>query len=108
MEGQTLIYFWCRYCRHDIKLVGERGKGNSSWGEEVWRAKCPKCKRTLRRGINNPYEPYYRLSLQVRRDRKRFADDLLQPGDPRFDLLYPQHKKKKEAYYEEQQRKNGK
>jgi hypothetical protein len=94
----TKIYFWCRKCRKDFELIGIK-KVKSSRVGEVWTAKCPECKRELVRLINNPKDPYYRLSAKVRIERKKYAKDLLQIGDPGFDTLYPQHKKKREEYY---------
>lgn len=52
-----------------------------------------------------PNDPYYRRSTKTRADVRKYADDLVQPGDPRFDILYPEHKRKREAEAEAKQRK---
>ena len=40
-------------------------------------------------------DPYFRLSKYMRAQVRRNADYLVQPGDPRFNILYPQHAKDK-------------
>jgi hypothetical protein len=94
----TKIYFWCKRCRKDWERIGVRRIKSSHVGE-VWTARCPDCKWEMVRLINNPFDPFYRVSVKIRRERKIYAKDLLQPGDPGFDILYPQHKKQREAYY---------
>lgn len=101
---RKVITFWCSYDRFDYKLLAERRYQNARVGE-VWKAQCPNCHRMLIRLINNAsQDPYFRLSRIRQRERKLYADDLLQPGDPRFDLLYPHHKRQIEAHYEKQER----
>lgn len=58
-----------------------------------WTAKCPDCKRKLVRlqDVNARHDPYFRKSKFIKGSLRRNSDYLLQPGDPRFDLLYPQH-----------------
>lgn len=97
--GLITSNFWCQKCRKDWTLVAMK-KTKSSYIGEVLVARCPDCKMELVRFMNNPNDPYYRLSKRLKVERKKYAKDLLQVGDPGFDLLYPQHKKKREAYYE--------
>ena len=99
----TRIYFWCAKCRKDHELIGFR-KTKAKIVGEVWTARCPSCKQELVRLINNPFDPYYRLSHKLRIERRKMKKDLLQPGDPGFDLLYPEHKRKREEYYERLER----
>lgn len=88
-----------------MKLVATRRYKNKSLGE-TWNAQCPVCKKWLVRLINDAMnDPYFRLSRKVRGDRKKYANDLLQPGDPGFDLLYPHHKKERERKEEEEAKK---
>lgn len=91
---RKLIYFYCRRDREDFDLVATQKYKNSVVGT-VWFAPCPKCGRELIRllGDKANLDPYFRLSRRVHADRVKYANDLLQPGDPGFDLLYPNFKK---------------
>lgn len=45
----------------------------------------------LVRLINDaPNDPYHRQSRMEKILRRKYADDIIQPNNPRFDLLYPQ------------------
>lgn len=94
--NESVITFWCQYCHLDWKLVAVRQFRNSILGTG-WMARCPECDRNLFRLINDAAnDPYYRRSKNTRADRRRYARDLLQPGDPMFDIIYPQMKREKE------------
>lgn len=96
-----VITFWCRRCKQDWKLIARRRWKNSLFGW-VWSAKCDECGREMVRLINDAmYDPYFRLSKKVKGERRKYELDLIQMDDPRFDLLYPQHKKEREAKEEE-------
>ena len=73
--------------------------------DDIWLANCDTCGKKLVRlqGNNAPYDPYFRQSKKARQSVARHRDNLLQPGDPGFDLLYPQHRKKREEYYEQKE-----
>lgn len=104
MEKSNIIGFWCSKCSKDFELIAKQYRKNSYVGE-VWTAKCPDCEAVMTRLINNPFDPYYRVSKERQADRKRYAKYLLQPGDPNFDILYPQHKKQREEYAEKEAKK---
>lgn len=96
MGQETIITFWCRWCRLDWKLLARKIYKNRELGE-VWSAKCAECGTEMVRLINDAHnDPYFRVSRERQTDLRRFADDLLQQDDPRFDILYPQHKKERE------------
>lgn len=93
---RKIILFWCDRCKQDWDLIAER-HWKSSLFPDVWGAKCPDCKLEMIRLIDDAQnDPYFRLSKKVRLERRKFADYLVQMGDPKFDLLYPQHKKERE------------
>ncbi len=54
------------------------------------------------------HDPYFRLSKIKRVERRKYAKDLLQPGDEGFDLLYPQHKKQQLEAEDKQERESWK
>src|SRR3990167_8823238 len=93
---RKIITFWCHRCRIDWKLIARRRWRNSLFGW-VWSAKCDECNREMVRLIDDAvHDPYFRLSKKVKGERKKYEFDLIQMGDPRFDMLYPQHKKERE------------
>ena len=95
--------FWCERCRKDVDAVGYRHTTmyalDVDSGETVpttdprpsawYEARCPKGHHLIRRITDKASDPYYRLSLAMRRDRARYERDLLQPSDPRFKYVYP-------------------
>lgn len=90
-----MVDFWCNNCRVDLKLRAVRRWINSKIGKG-WVATCTGCYKTLYRYDNSEItDPYYRQSRFIQRERRKLRDDLLQPGDPGFELLYPQHKKER-------------
>lgn len=93
---RKIINLWCRRCRQDWHILADRHWKNSVF-PDVWEAPCPTCGTEMIRLVNDARnDVYYRFSKQVKLERRKFADDILQMGDPRFDLLYPQHKKERE------------
>lgn len=93
---RKVINFWCRVCRQDWHIIAMR-RWLSSLFPDVWEAKCPDCSTRMVRLVNDAKnDPYFRQSKRVIMERRLYADDLVQMGDPRFDLLYPQHKKERE------------
>lgn len=82
--------FWCEDCSADFnaratKIVRKHpGKLPIAW----WVAFCPVRHKCIRRITDKINDKYYLQSLVVRRDRAKFADDLLTPDHHRFWLLY--------------------
>lgn len=103
---QKIIAHWCRNCRLDWKVISKRHWINTIFGE-VWVARCGDCGRRMIRLINDARnDPYYRLSTKTRRDVRIYADDLIQPDDPRFDVLYPHIKREREEKAEKLAKEN--
>lgn len=93
---RKIIDFWCRRCRQDWHILGVR-RWLSSLFPDGWHARCPECNTGMVRLIGEPQsDPYFRLSRKVVLERRKLVDDLVQMGDPRFDFLYPQHKRERE------------
>jgi len=85
MNANT-ISFYCEDCRVDQDLIpGKRVNGNAQW----FFAECKECEKGLIRYITDKgLDPYYRNSLYLKKQRLKFAKDLIQPGDPRFKTYY--------------------
>lgn len=87
--------FWCEDCQKDFSGIGykevrERPTFLIAW----YTGFCPMGHKCIRRITDKVDDPYYHLSLMVRRQRVDFGNDLVQPGDPRFARLYPEQFKK--------------
>lgn len=81
--------FWCRKCRLDFQALGH--KLTASWPEpKAWyETKCPDCGTTaIRRITDRLMDPYFNQSVRIRKMRREAGDDLLQPGDPRFEKVW--------------------
>lgn len=82
--------FWCESCEADFnakayKVVRlHRGKLPIAW----WVGFCPARHKCIRRITDKVNDKYYLRSFIVKRDRARYADDLLTPEHHRFWLLY--------------------
>lgn len=94
--------FWCDYCERDFE-----GKGHKEVRVpvgSVWLAYyvgiCPCGKHSLRYITDKLKDPYFYKSLTVRVQQRLFPDEMLQPWQPRFKLLYPQQYQK--LYLQEQ------
>jgi hypothetical protein len=99
-----VIYFWCNHCKIDLKLPAHRRIKNKDTGM-VWYVRCPSCRRELIRMYNNArIDPYFLYSEKVKSDRLRFAKDLIQMNDTRFDLLYPHIKRERDEKAEKKAR----
>jgi len=102
----NLLDFYCKKCDLDQRLIGfkngyskrlaERFRLSCTpqWFENI----CKKCHGKVIRYITQKLlDPYFSQSKKLRYERKLFDKDLVQPGDPRFAVLYPQqHKKMRE------------
>lgn len=96
----TRYDFWCDECRADfqglahrrVRMVLSLDTGLSRIDEPLfawYEAKCPK-NHVARRFITDKHvDPYFEKSRLVAAQRAEFADDLVQPSDPRFKKLYP-------------------
>lgn len=106
MGGIARINFWCARCRKDWALTAEKVWLNSAV-KEAWIAHCPDCSRRLvrLRDVMAMHDPYFRQSRFIKASMRKHIDSLVQIGDSRFDMLYPQHKKQREEFYENEERK---
>lgn len=93
--GIKAVHFWCTECRKDFGLPSGLRFVNSVIGD-AWTAQCPECSKTLYRLRSEMAgeDPYFRLSKYMRSQVMKHQDHLVQRGDPRFNLLYPEHAKK--------------
>lgn len=97
--------FWCDACagfdesKGDIVAVGHKGvrapSGHLPFA--FYQGQCPKGHMVMRHITDKHRDPYYHKSIKMRRERAMAADDLLQPNDPRFRLVYPNQWAKMEA-----------
>lgn len=83
--------FWCNICRKDCTGTGSRQVSTirphapTAW----YKGNCPLGHPMLRRITDKAEDPYYSQSMMIKRQRAEAADDLLDPSDPRFHVLYP-------------------
>ena len=109
--------FWCRTCRLDFEEVGVRrglygydldsGQSYPIPLERCWpayTARCPNGHECIRHILEKDKDPYFWESENLQRERARMADDLLQPGDPRFNAKYGNPFFKAEQERERQER----
>lgn len=84
----TITTFWCRKCRKDRDGLGE--KRVISWdGESFAYYHSYRLCHSLRRYITDRHiDPYWRESRELKKQRAIHAQDILQPGDDGFDMLY--------------------
>lgn len=113
--------FYCEDCDLDQRLPGyEQGYLDSFSKKMGWKVTprwyandCKKCNRKLIRYITEKHlDPYFRKSKKLRYLRRKYANELIQPNDPKFALLYPEKaremslakdrlEKRKESYAQE-------
>lgn len=91
--------FWCDECSRDVVAHACKieQRMNTDEPRAFYAAACPKGHRVIRRITDKHNDPYYHKSLIMRRERAERADDMLQPHDPRFRIVYPEVWKKMEA-----------
>jgi len=96
---------YCNRCRKDWQLLAQRLWLNSEIGE-AWQARCPDCRKKLVRlqDVHASRDPYFRKSRYTKMQLRKHLDDLVQPGDPRFKMLYPEVQKKIDAKAEADER----
>ena len=100
-----MIEFWCDECKKDLTALGHKSI-ILSFVEPFakYDGKCPKGHRVYRYITDKTEDPYWRKSENVKRDRRRHAKDLLQPGDYGFQTLYGDPNKKRNDALEKQER----
>lgn len=110
----TRMDFWCTDCRKDFQAFAFRSvrtvlnldTGRSHIDEPLfawYEGKCPKGHIARRYITDKHIDPYYDQSRLVAAQRAEFADDLVQPSDPRFKKLYPAAWREMEAAREAQE-----
>lgn len=90
--------FWCRQCTKDYIALGLKAKAGDYW---EYRSHCPEGHMNVRYITSPLNDPYFQLSLKVKRDRIKYADAMLTPDDPRFKVVYPQQWKALQKMKEE-------
>lgn len=99
----TQLDFYCKNC--DLDQMLPAWKQQTFDGEEYWVSRCGKCSGKVVRLIQNPLrDEYYKRSPKVKRERIKYARDLLQPGEAGFKLLYPETARKLEQAEEDYQK----
>ena len=85
-SNERNVSFYCGTCRIDQDHPPQKRKNR--FGEWFF-AECMGCKEMLIRYITDKHlDPYYRNSLNLKKQRTFFAKDLIQPGDSRFKKYY--------------------
>lgn len=95
---KKFINFYCERCRKDWQLIAYLRWLNSIVGE-AWQARCPSCEKKLirLRDVHASQDRYFRKSRYTKMQLRKHMDSLVQPGDPRFNMLYPEVQKKIDA-----------
>lgn len=89
------VSFYCNKCGKDSDIEEGHGRGKCrfarlSTGEVYLRAACPACKaKVVRYVTERARDPYFLRSKKLRRQRQELRRDLIQPGQPGFQTLYP-------------------
>lgn len=97
--------FWCEACaqwdrsKGDIVAVARKQVKyhDNDLPQARYTGFCPKGHMVMRFITEKNRDPYYRQSFKMYQERKKAADDLLQPSDPRFKQVYPQAWEKLQA-----------
>lgn len=83
----TSVNFYCDRCSLDQVL--EPYQETLSTGEEYFWAKCQGCRRKVVRYITEiKNDPYFKKSFNLKVQRNELKKDLIQPGDPEFQMYY--------------------
>lgn len=100
------VSFWCEKCKEDFIAPAREGRAFSNvkwyaehggWSERgTLQGNKKNCREMCFRYVDPKKDPYYWRSTKIQRELAQYARDLIQPGHPDFDRLYPQHKKKRE------------
>lgn len=83
--------FWCNHCAKDFDATGHKEVRVPPKG--VWFAYyvgiCPKGHHALRYITDVLTDPYFYKSVRIKIQQGRYADEMLQPWQPRFKQIYP-------------------
>lgn len=103
---RATMEFWCRKCRRDFgRLALKRTIDYPSGVIAYYEAPCIGCGIWCRRFITDKTtDPYFMESERLKRMRSEMADDLLQPGDPRYAAKYGDPNKKRYERMEQDER----
>jgi hypothetical protein len=84
--------FYCPVCKQDVSGTGFRQVCTirQNYPTAWYVSFCPSHHKIIRRITDKDTDPYYELSPLVKRQRYELRDDLLDPTDPRFKVLYPE------------------
>lgn len=98
--------FWCGKCKLDFVAVGV--KCLCGGGKSRYDARCPKCRQRRSRRITEPLgDPYYQESRMINLMRADAGDDLLQPGDRRFEKVWGHKNRQAESRRLEEEEKES-
>ena len=102
--SKVVVSFWCDKCKEDFdNEVALRDNGLAKWFE----TRCRKCgEKSIRYADFPKKDPYFHKSLKIKRMFHEFSKDLIQPGDPRYQIFYKKQydelEKSRELYYNKQ------
>lgn len=83
--------FWCEPCNADFEGVAYKEvRENRGWPLAWYVGFCPKGHKCLRYITDRYKDPYSWQSYLVKVQRAKYADDFMQPSDPRFREKYPE------------------
>lgn len=96
-KRRETMAFYCRKCKLDF-LAETIREDEPDWGDpsamlSFYRTKCFEGHWCIRLALDKWYDPYFRLSPKVARDRGEHARDIIQPHETGYELLYG-HKKR--------------
>lgn len=84
--------FWCDRCKRDFDATGHKEVRVPPKG--VWFGYyvgiCPEGHHALRYITDKLLDPFFYKSVRVKVQQGKYADEMLQPWQPRFRQLYPQ------------------
>jgi len=82
--------FWCNDCKLDFGAVAFKYEWTYNRVPYArYESKCKDCnKRVIRYITDKQWDPWFWRSKNNEIQRKKYAKDMLQPGDPGFTTLY--------------------
>lgn len=108
--SRQVMEFWCdhRKCKTDLIALAHKRR---NWGYNLdtntayevfplrawYVARCDRGHEVVRYITDKSLDPYFMLSERLKRERFIAGDDLLQPSDPRFKVVYPRQWEQLEA-----------
>lgn len=99
------LAFWCDNCHKDfISIAYKQVRQPKGQLPIAWHVgKCPCGYKALRYITDKGADPYYYKSFYMKLERVKLSNDLVQPGDPRFRILYPAQYRKMQEDREQQE-----